>query len=43
MDEQKFLEIYHRAWKLGVKTIYYFRNFTIEEDNSDSTCESCQA
>lgn len=43
MDEQKFLELYHKAWKLGIKTIYYFRNFTIEEDSSEIACESCQA
>ena len=43
MDEQKFLELYHAAWKLGVKTIYYFRNYTIEEEKEEPACEACQA
>ncbi len=43
MDEQKFLELYHTAWKLGIKTIYYFRNYTIEEEKEEPACEACQA
>ncbi len=44
LDEQYLLGVYFQAWKLGVKTIYYFRNFTInEETKSEEVCESCQA
>ncbi len=43
MDETSFLNLYYNAWKLGVKTIYYFRNFTKEEEPVKEECESCQA
>lgn len=44
MDEQYLLKVYFQAWKLGVKTIYYFRNFTLNEDvKEEEVCESCQA
>lgn len=44
MDEQAFLNLYYEAWRLGVKTVYYFRNFTLdEEEQNDPSCEACQA
>ena len=44
MDEQAFLNLYYEAWRLGVKTVYYFRNFTMdEEEQNDPSCEACQA
>jgi ribonucleotide reductase alpha subunit len=44
MDESTFLDLYYSAWKLGLKTVYYFRNFTKEEEApKDESCESCQA
>ncbi len=44
MDEQYLLKVYFQAWKMGVKTIYYFRNFTINEEmKEEEECESCQA
>lgn len=44
MDEKAFLDLYYNAWKLGLKTVYYFRNFTHEEEApKDESCESCQA
>ena len=44
MDEQAFLNLYYEAWRLGVKTVYYFRNFTADEDSDDDpSCEACQA
>jgi ribonucleoside-diphosphate reductase alpha chain len=43
MDEQAFLNLYFEAWRLGVKTIYYFRNYTENENNEDESCEACQA
>ncbi len=46
MDESAFLGLYFNAWKLGVKTIYYFRNFTKDEvvdTKQDEACEACQA
>ncbi len=44
MDEQAFLNLYYEAWRLGVKTVYYFRNFTMDEDEPDGpSCEACQA
>ncbi len=46
MDEQKFLDLYYTAWKLGIKTLYYFRNFTPEEEKISQAapvCESCSS
>ena len=43
MDEQKFLDLYYNAWKLGVKTIYYFRNITPSAMEEEPACEACQA
>ncbi len=44
MDEQAFLNLYYEAWRLGIKTVYYFRNFTMDEDEpNDPSCEACQA
>ncbi len=43
LNEESFMELYHSAWKLGLKTIYYFRNYTKEEHESDNNCEACQA
>ncbi len=46
LDEEKFLSLYYDAWKLGVKTLYYFRNYTKDEDEvkqDAEACESCQA
>ncbi len=43
LDEQKFLDLYHTAWKLGVKTIYYFRSITPSALVDEAACEACQA
>lgn len=46
LDEEKFLNLYYDAWKLGVKTLYYFRNYTKDEEEvkqDAEACESCQA
>lgn len=44
MTEESFLNLYYEAWRLGVKTIYYFRNMTEEEKQQDAEdCEACQA
>lgn len=40
LDEQAFLEMYLLAWKEGVKTIYYFRNF---DADSEEDCAGCSA
>ena len=44
LDEGKFMNLYYDAWKTGVKTLYYFRNYTKgEEEVKEEACESCQA
>ncbi len=43
MEEQKFLDLYYTAWKLGVKTIYYFRSITPSALEEEPACEACQA
>ncbi|MCY0884447.1 MAG: ribonucleoside-diphosphate reductase subunit alpha [Firmicutes bacterium] len=43
LDEWTFLEWYLLAWKSGLKSLYYFRNFTADEAAPDPApvCESC--
>lgn len=45
MTEEEFLGLYYEAWKQGVKTVYYFRNMTEEEETKadQDECEACQA
>lgn len=43
LDEWTFLEWYLLAWKSGLKSLYYFRNFTADEAAPEPApvCESC--
>lgn len=41
LDEARFLELYLQAWRAGLKTVYYFRNFDGETDVE--ACASCTA
>jgi ribonucleoside-diphosphate reductase alpha chain len=48
LDESAFLNLYYRAWKQGLKSVYYFRNMTEEAGDQAAapaydSCESCQA
>jgi ribonucleoside-diphosphate reductase alpha chain len=41
LDEERFLALYVDAWRLGLKTVYYFRNFDGEPEVE--ACAACTA
>lgn len=45
LDEIGFLNLYLDAWRLGMKTVYYFRNFDGDETEETGleACEACSA
>lgn len=45
LDADQFLQLYYQAWRLGIKTVYYFRNYTPEDivEPAAPVCESCEA
>jgi ribonucleoside-diphosphate reductase alpha chain len=46
LDEEQFLELYLMAWRLGLKTVYYFRSFDADpttEASGEPSCTACMA
>jgi ribonucleoside-diphosphate reductase alpha chain len=43
LDEQRFLALYLEAWRAGLKTVYYFRNFDGEPEAGAEACAACTA